>query len=37
ENWWKTTDVHFYKEAEQKSLGEAVAHSVKMALARRPK
>lgn len=37
ENWWETTNVHFYKEAEQKTLGEAVARSVKMALARRPK
>jgi acyl-CoA thioesterase-1 len=33
DNWRKTVDVHFYQAAEQKMLGEAVAASVRAALA----
>jgi hypothetical protein len=36
-SWWKTTNVHFYQKTEQKTLGEAVARSVKKALAERAK
>lgn len=35
DDWRKGTDVHFYKEAERKLLGEAVASVVQKALARR--
>ncbi|QTN31053.1 SGNH/GDSL hydrolase family protein [Akkermansiaceae bacterium] len=31
-DWWKTTDVHFYKPEEQQALGKAVAAAVKKAL-----
>jgi acyl-CoA thioesterase-1 len=32
DDWRKTVDVHFYKEAEQKKLGEAVAQAFRKAL-----
>jgi hypothetical protein len=34
DNWRKTVDVHFYQAAEQKMLGDAVAASVRAALAK---
>lgn len=33
DGWWKTIDVHFYKEEECKALGKAVADAVRAALA----